>query len=225
MLHVAYRSTMQVMSDKSADDRGWILGILSEKGWTATELARRASISQTTLTRFLYKPDHPFSLSERTREAIARANGLAPAVTVMAPRPAATGFYEPDAVEYEPDKSGNRQFDAYLQSWRASRPHVSPWVLRTSALMALGWCPGDILLVDLNASARPDDLVCAQIFDWPRNRAETVFRIYAPPFLLAGADQGRLVKPLMVDGENVALRGVVVASLRERPARPETRAA
>jgi lambda repressor-like predicted transcriptional regulator len=221
MLQVAYRSTLPVMSDQRTQDREWIESILRDREWSATELSRRAGISQTTLTRFLNDPNHPFGLSERSKSAIARAIGLVPQASVPPQRPLIAGFYEPDAVEYDAVKPEQGQIEtAMLKAAQAIRPHTAKWILRTSILDALGYRPGDILFVDLNERAKPGDLVCAQVYDWPRNRAETVFRLLDPPFLLAGTDRGKPVKPLIVDDQAIVVRGVVIDVIRPRLYRP-----
>lgn len=221
MLHVAYRSTLSRMADDMRErDRTWIADILRQQGWTATDLARRAGISQTTLTRFLNDPDHAFQLSTRTRNAIARSIGLLPSVSsapVPPPR-VGVGFYEPDAVPLE-DVHATLEavFAGILKSAIASHPHAAAFVLRSRKLEALGYRAGDALIVDINATPRPGDLVCAQVYDWPRNAAETVFRIYQPPFLLAGpGPDGVLERPLVVDGQTILVRGVVMFSIRPR---------
>jgi lambda repressor-like predicted transcriptional regulator len=213
---------MPVMSDTRAQDREWIAGILRERGWKATDLARRAGVNQTTLTRFLHKPDHPYSLSERTRSAIARTIGLAASTPTPPARQPATGFFEPDAVEYDPAAPVTDMVLAdILQGYDRTRPHLARFVLKTHALETLGWFPGDVLLVDINEPARQGDLVCAQIYDWPRNRADTVFRIYQAPFLMTGAKSGKLTPPLIVDNQNIVIKGTVITTLRPRVGRVE----
>ncbi len=205
------------MSDTRAQDREWIAGILRERGWKATDLARRAGVNQTTLTRFLNNRDHPYAMSERTRAAIARTIGLAASVSAPPARQPAIGFFEPDAVEYDAATPVNDAVLAdILQGYARTRPHLARFVLRTRALESLGWLPGDVLLVDINEPARQGDLVCAQIYDWPRNRADTVFRIYQAPFLLTGPKAGKLTPPLMVDNQTIVIKGAVITTLRPR---------
>ena len=49
-------------------------------------------------------------------------------------------------------------------------------------------------------------------------RAETVFRIFEDPFLVAATLDRTLFKPWLIDNDRVIVRGVVIASLRERRA-------
>ena len=102
-----------------------------------------------------------------------------------------------------------------IEALSGGRSGINAWVLRSRSLEAVGYLPGDILLVDSNVSAQPGDIVRADIYE--RNgKTETVFRIFEDPFLVAATLDRALVKPWLVDNERVAVRGVVVASFRER---------
>jgi SOS-response transcriptional repressor LexA len=90
-------------------------------------------------------------------------------------------------------------------------------VLRSRCLEVAGYVPGDVLMVDMNAKPEQGDVVCAQVYD-RLGRAETVFRIFEDPFLVASSLDGTFFKPLLIDNERVVVRGVVVASFRDRRA-------
>ena len=96
------------------------------------------------------------------------------------------------------------------------RNGVDPWVLRSNALLSIGYLPGDVMLVDLNERPRAHDVVCAQVYDWVRSRAQTVFRLYEPPYLLASTTDQAVLRPLVVDDNVVVVKGVVTASIRPR---------
>lgn len=49
-------------------------------------------------------------------------------------------------------------------------------------------------------------------------RAETIFRLYEDPFLVAATLDKGLMKPHLIDNDRVVVRGVVIASFRERRA-------
>jgi len=53
----------------------WVRSILSRKGWTGTELARRSGLAPSTLLRALNNADHPFVFSAATLKKIANAAG------------------------------------------------------------------------------------------------------------------------------------------------------
>lgn len=78
--------------------------------------------------------------------------------------------------------------------------------------------PGDVVVVDLAATPTRGDVVCAQVYRWHEGKAETVFRIFEPPYLVAASAAPALRMPLVVDNDRVMIKGVVTHSLRARPA-------
>jgi hypothetical protein len=95
-------------------------------------------------------------------------------------------------------------------------PNADLWEIRGRALDLAGLLPGDVVAVDLGRSEfKTGDVVCAQIYDWQKGSATTVFRIYEPPYLVALSTDPQHRKPVLVDGEQVLLKGRVVASFRE----------
>jgi SOS-response transcriptional repressor LexA len=92
-----------------------------------------------------------------------------------------------------------------------TRNGLTPWILRTRAVELAGYLPGDVLVLDLNATPQPGDIVCAQVYDWSsRNRTETVVRVYdrAPPIELLVARSIEHHQPIVIDGERVVVKGV-----------------
>jgi transcriptional regulator with XRE-family HTH domain len=67
------------MTDFSTAALAYVRHVLRETNMSATALAKRAGISQTTLTRALNDRRHKFSLSVRTLEKVYRASGISPA--------------------------------------------------------------------------------------------------------------------------------------------------
>lgn len=188
----------------------WIQAVLAVRRWTPTRLAREARISQSTLAKFLGDPLDNAHLSLRSVEKIAQVSPLAPYLTEAPAR----GFGDADA---QPFDAGSRDDSATraILGLSGDRSHVDPWILRSRALEAMGYLPGDVLLVDLNERPVDGDVVCAQVYDRSGN-AETVFRLLERPFLVAASFDRRLIKPLLIDNELVVVRGVVVASVRPR---------
>ena len=43
-----------------------------------------------------------------------------------------------------------------------------------------------------------------------------MFRIFQPPYLLAASSDPTLMRPLVLDGETVEIKGVVINSIRDR---------
>lgn len=195
----------------------WIQATLDTNRWTPTRLAREAGISQSTLAKFLGDPLDAAHLSLRSVEKIARVSPIVPYGTEPA---GGRGFGEMDALPFEP-ADGDDLVVRAIAAAKGGRNHIDPWLLRSRALEALGYIPGDILIVDLNTRPEDGDIVCAQVYD-RAGAAETVFRLIERPFLVAATLERRHVKPLLIDDEQVVVRGVVVASIRPRTANPRS---
>lgn len=196
----------------------WLRDVLRQSKMTQTALAKKIGRDASTLSKFLSpnaRAGH--TLSSDIIAGISRVTGIAavdqPAVP-MAPR----GFQEPDAAPFRAD--AHRQSDVIesVMHMVTQKNSVDAWTMQSRALETIGIMPGDILMVDLNATARAGDTVCAQIYDWPQNQARTVFRLYESPFLVAATSDRALMRPELVDQEKVIILGVVVATLRPRQA-------
>lgn len=197
----------------------WISDILRRTGETPSALARRAGLATTTLTRFLNDPGAPM-LTLRSIAKIAHVSDTPPIGTPAVPaRARIGGFGEQEAEKYEFSESGT-PLDKAVRALIGGRSAADPWVLKTRALEMLGYRPGDICIVDLNAKAASGNPVCAQSYNWEHGRAETVFRVYEPPYLVAMTADPSLAelirKPLLVDNDRVIIKGVVTDSLRVR---------
>ena len=214
MLIIGIRHVFR-MGDPVEDQRAWLEAAVAASGLSATALARKAGVAQTTVTRLLYNREPVHALNAHSLSAIERASGVP--FGIKAPsRP--RGFNEGEAEPYRAEN-----FPADLQMAVAgllSRGNgVDPWVLRSRALETANFIPNDILVVDLNATALAGDVVCAQIYDWQRGKAETVFRLYEPPFLIAQTNELALRKPMLVDDEKIVIKGVVQMTIRPRTRR------
>ena len=71
-------------------------------------------------------------------------------------------------------------------------------------------------MVALGETPLSGDVVCAQIYDWSNGRAETVFRIFEPPYLLAASADPQFLRPFVVDDDKVQVKGVVIHTIRVR---------
>jgi len=174
--------------------RLYLQAVLTETGWSAPELARRAGISRSTLHRAL--TEDTFTTSTTTLEKIARASGI----NLPGTRAATT------ARELLPDENVTGDQLAPHQSWQR---------VTTDLLVRAGIMPGDILLLDAQATPRQGDIVEAEIVT--AAGAHTALRLYDAPYLVtraAGDDE----KPVLVDGERVMIRAVVVERRWRRPA-------
>ncbi len=203
---------LALMSDPAEEQRAWLRSVLAQTKLAPTALAQRAGVSQPTVTRFLNDPTGKHALSARTLAAIERASGMR-----YGPDPHPAGFRESEAAPYNPKGSG--EVADIVRALVADRNSVTPWTLKSRALETSGYMPGDVLIVDLNEGPTPGDVVCAQLYDWARSSAQTVFRLWEPPYLTPATLDPALREIFPVDNRNTAIKGVVVATVRGRQAR------
>lgn len=195
--------------------RAWLQAVLAALQLSPTGLAKRAGVNPATLTRFLNSPEWPHELRPQTIRSLETASGMA-----FGGEERPTGLRESEASRY--DAGGEELWDAVIRQTIGCSNGVDPWLLQSSCLEEEGYLPGDILLVDLNATPRAGDIVCVQKYEWSQERPQTLFRLYEPPYVVAAARGPGLRKPLVVDNDNIFVRGVVIGTVRPRPS---TRAA
>lgn len=204
-----------IMEPTRDELRTWLRQALAKTGETPTGLARRAGIAQSTLTRFLNSAGAPM-IGLRSVAKIAHVAGMQP-VGFRTATAATGGFCEPDAEPFR--GTAGQPFANAVIAIIGGRNAVDPWVLRTHSLEAAGYLPGDVIIVNLNGQPRPGDIVCAQAYRWQEGRAETIFRIYEPPYLIAAArdpQDPQHRKPLLVDNDRIIIKGVVEGMLRPK---------
>lgn len=177
------------------------------------ELARRTGKNPSTFSKFLNDPDNKALLEASTITLIEDAAGIKAYEHAISGKPRGLAETESSRYDAEPFTPADVAVDAI----KAGRNGVDPWVLRSRCLETAGYLPGDILLVDLNGRPDPGDVVCAQVYD-RSGKAETVFRLFEDPFLVAATFDASLFKPLLIDNDRVMVRGIVIASLRQRKA-------
>lgn len=199
-----------------SDQHAYLNHVMERTGWSQTELAARAGLDPSTLSRFLSASRKGHSLRVTTIRKIEAISGLA--FASGAPEELGEdivdGFGEPEAVPLiVPSESPIAKIVAVLN---AGKNNIDPWTMRSRALEGAGYRPGDILLVSLNATPVAGDVVCAQIYDWTKGKAETVFRLFQPPYLVAATSDPDLMRPHVVDDGRVVLKGVVMNSIRNR---------
>jgi transcriptional regulator with XRE-family HTH domain len=184
--------------------RAFIQKILREKKWTANRLATEAKVSKGTISRALN--DSRFVTSTTTLAKIARAANTA------LPQPASdapSGLREPEAI-YITELTANVPI-------AMAAPTQGIWQIKNRATELAGYIPGDYVLVESAITPIAGDLVCLQLRDLARDTAETVFRIYDPPYaVMRTADVSLNQKPQLVDQDRVTIWGVVIKLVRTR---------
>jgi SOS-response transcriptional repressor LexA len=125
------------------------------------------------------------------------------------------GFAESDASPFSPPPGQADQMKTIAAALGASRPGIDIWRVKSNAMALGGLLDGDFILVDTHQSerVRAGDVVIAQLYQ--RNgTAITVLRRFEPPVLVAASADPADRRVYVVDGENVVIRGKVIASWR-----------
>ncbi|PHS25507.1 MAG: hypothetical protein COA84_07700 [Robiginitomaculum sp.] len=127
----------------------------------------------------------------------------------------AAGFLDDEAYKWEPQKTGinGEKYSVAVDALLAGDPNRSAWTLNTAALEGEAMRQGDILILDMAKDAVAGDIICAQIYSG--GDAQTVFRIYQPPFLLSATNIKSLRDPILIDNHRVKVVGVVTECLRQ----------
>lgn len=191
--------------------RAWLQELIKATGKSASQIAAQAGVSDTTLTRLLNNPDYEGTLSQLTIDRIKETYNVGGPEDLNGRRGGVLGFSEAERVSPE---AGKPEVARLLKALAAGRNAVEVWLLKTDALSAAGYLPGDLVVVDMNLPAQPQDAVCAIVHDLTRGAAETVWRIFTPPFLIGASLDRTAYRPLLVDNHQVRVSGVIVAMVR-----------
>lgn len=185
--------------------RSWLLEVLRVVNLKPTPFAKQAGLSASTIFRAL-DPNSGSTLEIRTINKIVQKYGVRPPGNVVE-APKIQGLSEPEL----------QILSTPLDAGVELTPTQGQWVIRTRALELLGYLPGDIATADSAETPRAHDVVVAQIVDAQSDTAETVIRLYDPPYLLTEtADPEARRKPALVDFNKISIWGVVVRSERRR---------
>lgn len=125
------------------------------------------------------------------------------------------GFAESDAAPFSSTPAQADQMQIMAKALGGARPGVDVWRVKSQVMALGGLLDGDFILVDTHQSerARAGDVVIAQLYQ--RNgTAITVLRRFEPPVLVAASADPAERRVYVVDGENVVIRGKVIASWR-----------
>ncbi|WP_292055486.1 helix-turn-helix transcriptional regulator [Martelella sp.] len=200
------------MSTLREQQLAWLEHITSASGLTLTEVARKAGLHPSTLTRFWSRDDDGHTLTSSTVAKIEQATRV-PAYEASHPK--ITAFAENEATPFVP-VNDNNPVEAALKLAAERSTDIHLWSLKTGTLSAVGYPSGMIVAVDQAMTPRAGDAVCAQIYDFRRGTAETVFRVFRAPYLLSAAASGEPSQPELVDNERVVIAGVIVGGFTLR---------
>jgi hypothetical protein len=193
--------------------RDYLRRVIAHTRKPPTRIAKEVGVAPSTLTRLLNE-NSIATLHARTISRLQDYSGI----SFFGGDPSAPSTFRglaEDAVPFDA-KDADPAVSAAIKALVGGRQAADPWTMRTRALERRGYLPGDIVIVDLGRRPEAGDSVCAQVYDWRRGAAETVMRVYDPPFLLEATHDDQLRKPLVVDNEQVIIKGVLLAH-RLRP--------
>jgi SOS-response transcriptional repressor LexA len=140
------------------------------------------------------------------------------------------GNQPPTDTEYTPGGDVGRWQDSaadaeavksITRSLCGDKNSVQVWKVNSLAMSVGGYKPGDFIAVDSDLAeyCKSGDVVVAQLFDWKSSKKKTVLRRFEPPVLLADSADPDMGRVHVVDGNNVVIRGKVIASWRRPGAR------
>ena len=125
------------------------------------------------------------------------------------------GMAEGDAAPFAVQEGRQDSTTLAARAFGGDRPGVDIWQVGSEALICMGYREGDYILVDTHKAerARAGDVVIAQVYDRDGG-AKTVLRRFEPPVLVSAGVSPDDHRVHVVDGNNVLIRGKVVASWR-----------
>lgn len=198
------------------DTKEWIRAVAQYLNLSPSELALKAGLAASTVTRYINDGSNKLTVTEKTLEAIARFSGVPK--LVMPGERRLPGFGDGEAAPYQPTMSERlpEWVEAAINAHKGARNGVEPWVMKGWALDMLGILPGDVLMIDQNKRPRSGDIVCAQLIDLATGRTETVMRRFEPPFIVMHSAKLGPSRPEAVDDERVIILGVEDGIIRPR---------
>ena len=204
---------MQPGEDKAPEGdakiRAWLRWAMKLTGMRPSPFAKEAGLSPSTVLRAIDE-ENPISMERRSIDKIVERFEIPGPDTYLT------------QGSYARSTTIRAAFvDVELEKYTAETPNLTStqgrWEIRTRALELAGYLPGDTVIADSGEAPRANDVVIARHLHTGKPGADTVLRIYDPPYLLtATLDDNAKRKPLLVDNVNVSIWGVVVKSWRER---------
>ncbi|MBW4710711.1 helix-turn-helix domain-containing protein [Roseobacter sp. YSTF-M11] len=133
-----------------------------------------------------------------------------------AERPPVRGFSDGDARPWTGKPGAREDVDQKARAFGGGKAGIDVWTVSTEVMSLGGYLSGDYILVDTHQSerCRAGDIVIAQKYDWQTGSATTLLRRYEPPVLVSASASVREQRVTVVDGQNVVIKGKVIASWR-----------
>lgn len=187
--------------------RDWLQMIMERHNVSQRQLGLQAGVSPSTINR-AFDANGSFVMSTSILTKIGAAFGEQPPNVLGDAPPRPAGFSESDLVSYVGQTAGNK-----------GENNIGRWQITSNALNLAGFLPGDVVEFELGRLPDAGDIVVAQVLNLQRGSAETVLRMFKPPYLLTRTSDDRVDdRPFYVDGERVSIVGTFKRLLRERAA-------
>jgi hypothetical protein len=193
--------------ETSRQHRDYLRRVIAHTRKPPTRIAKEVGVAASTLTRLLNE-NSTATLHARTISRLQEYSGI----SVFGGDPSAPAAFRglaEDAVPFDA-KGADPEVVAAIKALIGGRKAADPWTMKSRALEQRGFLIGDVVIVDLGRRPEAGDMVCAQVYDWRRAAAETVMRLYEPPYLVAASLDESLRRPLVVDNEQVIIKGVLL---------------
>lgn len=196
-------------------------------GMTVEELADKAGLSQSYVTRLENRQRAKRGLPLATAEKLAVALKLDDVTDIMDLPRRANGAQPPPLDLQEDAEPYDYQRDDLLKELVRKRQNVVTYILKTDALSQIDLHKGDIVFLDISAEAferlEPLQAVIGQLMvqvETPTgesiamNKTTTIARQYVPPNLLITNSESVNAPILNMEVDPVAIRGVIIAKHR-----------
>jgi SOS-response transcriptional repressor LexA len=191
--------------------RQWLQTAVRARGESASQIAKAAGVSDTTVTRFLNNPNYQGVLNPLTVQRISEYTGIAGPGADEGQAPMRS--FREEAVPYVAEGDAPARTGA-VAALLAGRPHAYAMVMQSTALELAGVRPGDIMIIDPLVAPADGDVVCAQLEEGMG--ATTVYRIFQMPNLVGASFDPRAVRPESINGTTRRIVGVMTDLVRRR---------
>lgn len=197
-----------------ARQRAYLRDTFKELGITPSGAAVQLDLSPSTFTRFMKLPDSSEkTLSARTMDRVEELRQVNSDNTFPTGAQAAWGNLREEAARFIVEGHAETALVEALADLIGDRDGIEPWQLNTRALELDGFMPGDIVLVDMNATPQPGDAVYATVRQ-RSSKTETIMRQFqhaGPVNVLVPRTMDPAAPPtLVVDRDRVVIRGVLL---------------
>lgn len=126
-----------------------------------------------------------------------------------------SGFSEGDAAPFDMTGAPGRKAQSIAEAF-GQASGVDVWSVKSADLISIGYREGDLIMVDTHQAntVKRGDVVVSQVYDRDFGGATTLIGEYFPPVVIQCSNDPAKRNARVVDGNNVLIRGKVIASWR-----------